>query len=130
MITLDQATELVWHAFDDMLGGEIYVKKIPSMKVIDIAKVIAPDAKQKVIGIRPGEKLHEQMISSEDSNFTFEYKNYFKILPQINEWGEDNLRIKKGKKVIPGFVYSSDKNPDWMTKVQLKSILKANKNFI
>ncbi len=130
MITLDQATELVWHAFDDMLGGEIYVKKIPSMKVIDIAKVIAPKAKQKIIGIRPGEKLHEQMISSEDSNFTFEYQDYFKILPQINEWGEDNLRIKKGKKVIPGFVYSSDKNQEWMTKDQLKSILKTSKNFV
>ena len=69
MISLDQGVELVWHAFEDMVGGEIYVKKIPSMKITDIAKVIAPQAKHKIIGIRPGEKLHEQMISSEDSVF-------------------------------------------------------------
>ena len=67
MISLDQGVGLVWHAFDDMVGGEIYVKKIPSMKVVDIAKAIAPDADHKIIGIRPGEKLHEQMISLEDS---------------------------------------------------------------
>ena len=72
--------------------------KIPSMKVTDIAKVVAPDAVQEIIGIRPGEKLHEQMISSDDSFSTYEYLNYYKILPQINEWGKDNLRIKKGKK--------------------------------
>ena len=86
MISLDQGVELVWHAFKDMIGGEIYVRKIPSMKVIDIAKTIAPRVKHKIIGIRPGEKLHEQMISSEDANSTYEYTNYYKILPQINEW--------------------------------------------
>ena len=85
MITLDQGVELVWHAFEDMLGGEIYVKKIPSMRVIDIAKVIAPKAKHKIIGIRPGEKLHEQMVSSDDASSTYEYSNYFKILPNSNQ---------------------------------------------
>ena len=70
MITLKQGVELVWKAFEDMVGGEIYVKKIPSMKVTDIATVIAPKAKKKIIGIRPGEKLHEQMIGSEDSYST------------------------------------------------------------
>ena len=83
MISLDKGVELVWKAFDDMQGGEIYVKKIPSIKITDIAQVIAPKSKFKITGIRPGEKLHEQMISTEDSHYTYEYSNYFKILPQI-----------------------------------------------
>ena len=130
MISLDQGVELVWQAFEDMVGGEIYVKKIPSMKVTDIAKVIAPKAKHKIIGIRPGEKLHEQMISSDDSNTTYEYNNYYKILPQINEWKKDNLRIKNGIKVPEGFFYTSDNNPEWMTKTNLQVWLDTNKEFI
>jgi len=126
MITLEEGVELVWHAFKDMVGGEIYVKKIPSIKIVDIAKVIAPKAKHKIIGIRPGEKLHEQMISSDDSYSTYEYSNYYKILPQINEWGKDNLRIKNGKKVLEGFVYSSDNNKEWMTKPNLKKWIDSN----
>jgi len=73
MISLEQGVELVWHAFDDMEGGEIYVKKIPSMKVTDLATVVAPEARQEVVGIRPGEKLHEQMIGVEDAFYTYEY---------------------------------------------------------
>jgi UDP-N-acetylglucosamine 4,6-dehydratase (inverting) len=130
MISLEQGVDLVWHAFKDMLGGEIYVKKIPSMKITDIAKVIAPKAKHKIIGIRPGEKLHEQMIGSEDSSYTYEYSNYFKILPQINEWWKDKMRIKNGKKVPEGFVYSSENNTNWVTKNELKKWLSSNKNFI
>ncbi len=96
MISLEDGVKLVWHAFKDMLGGEIYVKKIPSMKIIDIAKAIAPEAKLKTIGIRPGEKLHEQMIGLEDAPHTYEYKEYFKILPAINNWSKDTNRIKDG----------------------------------
>ena len=130
LISLDQAVELVWHAIDDMLGGEIYVKKIPSIKVIDIAGVVAPKAKHKIIGIRPGEKLHEQMISAEDSYSTYEYSNYYKILPQINEWKKDSLRIQDGVKVSEGFSYSSDNNSEWMTKSELKTWIDANQNYI
>ena len=130
MISLDQGVKLVWHAFEDMLGGEIYVKKIPSMKVTDIANVIAPKAKHKIIGIRPGEKLHEQMISIEDSYSTYEYSDCYKILPQINEWAKDKLRIKNGKKVSKGFVYSSENNSKWVTKDEFKKWLSSNKNFI
>ena len=130
MISLDQGVNLVWHAFEDMVGGEIYDKKIPSMKVVDIAKVIAPNAKHKIIGIRPGEKLHEQMISNDDSYSTYEYPNYYKILPQINEWGKDNLRIKEGKKTFEGLVYSSDKNSEWMTKSDLQKWIDINQNYI
>ena len=130
MITLEQGVKLVWHAFEDMTGGEIYVKKIPSMKIIDIAKTIAPQAKHKMIGIRPGEKLHEQMISIDDANSTYEYSDYYKILPQINEWAKDNLRIKEGKKVPEGFIYASDNNPEWMTKSVLKKWIDRNKDYI
>tara|TARA_B110000483_G_scaffold65063_1_gene81259 strand:- start:104 stop:1105 length:1002 start_codon:yes stop_codon:yes gene_type:complete len=130
MISLNQGVELVWHAFKNMLGGEIYVKKIPSIKVTDIAKVIAPQAKHKIIGIRPGEKLHEQMIGSEDSHSTYEYSNYYKILPQINDWGKDRLRIRGGKKVSEGFVYSSENNSEWMTKSNLKKWIDTYKNHI
>ncbi len=130
MITLEQGVDLVWHAFEDMLGGEVYVKKIPSMRVIDIAKAIAPKAKHKIIGIRPGEKLHEQMISYDDANSTYEYSNYYKILPQINEWANDNLRIKNGIKVPEGFAYSSDSNSEWMTTSNLKKWIDSNKGYI
>jgi FlaA1/EpsC-like NDP-sugar epimerase len=130
MISLDQSVKFVWHAFKNMVGGEIYVKKIPSMKVIDIAKVIAPKARLKIIGIRPGEKLHEQMISSDDSYSTYEYSDYYKILPQIYEWGKDNLRIKNGKKVSENFDYSSNNNKEWMTQIDLQKWIKVNLNFI
>ena len=130
MITLNDGVELVWKAFEDMIGGEIYVKKIPSMKVVDIANTINPNAKNKIIGIRPGEKLHEQMISPEDSNYTYEYSKYYKILPQLNEWAKDKKRIKKGIKVPEGFIYRSDLNSQWMTKSYLKQWINLNKNFI
>ena len=100
------------------------------MKVIDIAKAIAPQAKHKIIGIRPGEKLHEQMISIDDANSTYEYSDYYKILPQINEWAKDNLRIKEGKKVPEGFIYASDNNPEWMTKSVLQKWIDRNKDYI
>ena len=126
MISLDQGVELVWHAFDDMHGGEIYIKKIPSIKVTDIAKVIAPEAKHEIIGIRPGEKMHEQMIGKDDSYSTYEYSSYYKILPQINNWGKDSSRIKDGIKVPEDFIYSSDNNQDWMTKADLKAWIDSN----
>ena len=126
MISLGAAVELVWRAFDDMLGGEIYVKKIPSMKITDIAKTIAPDAKIKIIGIRPGEKLHEQMISCEDAAHTFEYDDYFKILPAINDWSSDPERIGNGTKVPDGFSYTSNNNEHWMTDTELHDWLHKN----
>ena len=114
MITLDQGVELVWHAFADMVGGEIYVKKIPSMNIMDIAKAVSKNAATKIVGIRPGEKLHEQMIGLEDAPCTYEYEEHFKILPMINDWFNTHDRIKDGKSVRDDFVYSSDNNPEWM----------------
>jgi len=126
MITLEQGVELVWHAFDDMRGGEIYVKKIPSMRIPDIANAVAPEARQEVVGIRPGEKLHEQMISEEDALYAYEYPEHFKILPAIHEWSVDPHRIKDGVRVPEGFVYSSDNNKEWMRIPELQRWIADN----
>lgn len=126
MISLEQGVELVWHAFEDMVGGEVYVKKIPSIRITDLARIVAPECKQEVVGIRPGEKLHEQMIGAEDSYYTFEYAQHFKILPTINDWANSSERIKDGKKVGEGFVYASDNNSEWMGEQQLQKWIEAN----
>jgi UDP-N-acetylglucosamine 4,6-dehydratase (inverting) len=130
MITLEQGVELVWHAFEDMEGGEIYVKKIPSMRVIDVALASVPNAKHKIVGIRPGEKLHEQMIGTEDALYTFEYPDHFKILPAINSWSSDPNRIKDGKKVAEDFTYCSDNNDEWMSIETLKSWIAQNREKV
>lgn len=123
MISLEEGVELVWQAFSDMEGGEIYVKKIASMKVTDIADTLAPGARHEIIGIRPGEKLHEQMIGAEDSYNTYEYDGFYKILPAINNWNTCKKRIKDGRKVPEGFVYSSETNSEWMSTEVLKGWL-------
>jgi UDP-N-acetylglucosamine 4,6-dehydratase/5-epimerase len=130
MISLEQGVGLVWHAFEDMVGGEIYVKKIPSMKVTQIAQAISPNAEYEVIGIRPGEKLHEQMVGTEDASYTYEYKDYYKILPSIFSWGIDPDRINGGVKVTSDFVYSSDKNTEWMSVEELQHWIGKNRNKI
>ena len=123
MISLDEALKLVWFSICDMKGGEIYVKKIPSMKVTDIAKAINPNAKFKFIGIRAGEKIHEQMIGLDDALNTFEFAEYYKILPHalLNKFKN------QGKKVKKDFIYSSEKNKEFMTISQLKNWLNGNK---
>jgi len=130
MITLEQGVALVWHAFEDLEGGEIYVKKIPSMKITELARTIAPEANLKMVGIRPGEKLHEQMISEEDSLYTYEYQEHYKILPAINEWAICEKRIKSGKKVSEGFSYTSDNNSEWMSTADLQRWLAENEEKI
>lgn len=127
MISLEQGVELVWHAFNDMVGGEIYVKKIPSMNICDIAKAVDPNCEQRIIGIRPGEKLHEQMIGVEDAPHTYEYANHFKILPAIHDWDKDAGRIKDGVPVAEGFRYCSDNNKQWMTIPELQSWIEKNR---
>ena len=127
MITLEQAVELVWHAFEDMRGGEIYVKKIPSMTIVDIARAVAPNARHRVIGIRPGEKIHEQMIGAEDAPHAFEYGGHYKILPAIHGWSSDPSRNNGGARVPAGFMYTSDNNPSWMPIEQLQAWIEANR---
>lgn len=130
MITLEQGVELVWHAFDDMNGGEIYVKKIPSMSILDIANAVAPDAKLKTIGIRPGEKIHEQMIGLEDAPHTFAYADHYKILPMIHNWSADPSRIKEGTKVCDDFTYTSDNNNEWMPVEELRAWIETNRSKV
>ena len=127
MITLEEGVQLVWDAFEDMVGGEIYVKKIKSMRIVDIALAIDPKIKHVVVGTRPGEKLHEQMIGIEDSPFTYEFEDYYKILPSINNWSKDPNRINSGKLVSDGFVYSSESNPDKMSIESLQKWIKEYK---
>ena len=126
MISIEQAIELIWFAFKDMKGGEIYIKKIPSMKVTDIASAVNDKIKHKEIGIRPGEKLHEEMISLHDSYYTYEYSNHFKILPSTNIKMNNRKRIGNGVKVASDFTYCSDNNKDWMKISELKNWIKKN----
>ena len=130
MITLEQGVDLVWHAFEDMIGGEIYVKKIPSMKLTDVALAAAPAAKHDIVGIRPGEKFHEQMIGPEDAPHTYEYAEHYKILPAIHDWSHDPARIKGGKLVAPDFTYCSDNNTEWMRVDTLRAWIKQNREKI
>lgn len=127
MITLDQAVELVWHAFEDMQGGEIYVKKIPSMNILDVARAVAPGAEHKIIGTRPGEKIHEQMIGIEDAPYTYAYTSHYKILPMIHNWFSDPKRVKDGVRVAADFVYTSDNNQEWMPVQVLEDWIAANR---
>ena len=120
MITLTDAVSLVLEAFDDMVGGETYVRKIPSMGILDVAQAVAPKSKTHVVGIRPGEKLHEQMIGPEESEYTFDFANYFKILPVVNTWDRSADLSKGGEAVPKGFSYASDTNTQWMSVGELE----------
>ena len=130
MITLDEAVDLVWMAFEKMVGGEIFVNKIPSMKILDIAEAINSNFQYEITGIRPGEKLHEQMISKDDAPYTYEFNKYYKILPSINDWFKDKNRIQNGVLVDKDFEYSSNKNDHWMTIDNLRNWISTNKDKI
>ena len=130
MISLEEGVELVWNAFEDMKGGEIYVKKIPSMKVTEVATAVDEKCKQEEVGIRPGEKLHEQMIGPEDAHRTFEYHDHYKVLPAIHNWNSDPARINDGILVAPDFTYCSDNNTDWMSIASLQLWIEQNRDHI
>jgi len=118
----------VVNAFNTMVGGEIYVKKIPSINILDIVKAINPEGSVKTVGIRPGEKIHESMITAEDAHLTYEFETYFKILPLTSEAEKLNLMKVGGTPVAPGFAYSSDNNTDWMSVETLRDWIADNKN--
>ncbi len=123
-ITLDQGVDLVVAAFESAHGGEIFVPKIPSMKVTDVAEAVAPGCRLEVVGIRPGEKLHECMIGEDDAPYTFEHPTHYVIQPAIHNWHNDPSRAAGGKRVAEGFRYSSEINEKWMTKDELLGVLK------
>ena len=126
-ITLDQGIDFVKTCFEMMEGGELFVPKIPSMRITDLAKVMAPDLPHKIIGIRPGEKIHEVMITEDDSRSTVELEDRYVIEPQLEWWSYKGHR-EKGKLVTEGFRYSSDINDSWMSSNELQTILDGD-NF-
>ncbi len=119
-ITLDQAVDFVLETFEIMQGGELYVPRIPSMKIMDLARAIKEDFKYEEIGTRPGEKLHEEMISPDDSRRTIELSNRYCVSPIYAEWG---FSPPKGKKVQDGFSYKSDSNDLWLTVQELRGLI-------
>lgn len=124
-ITLDQAVEFVLKNFERMVGGEVFVPKIPSMKITDLAEVVAPGVPQTEIGIRAGEKLHELMIGEDDARHTYEYDDYFTIYPEHPEWGLGKEKIPVGKKCPNQFSYSSDNNTDWLSGDAMRELLQG-----
>ena len=119
-ITLPQAVDFVISCFDDMHGGELYVPRIPSMRVVDLAEALAPGCTIQEIGIRPGEKLHEEMISAEDARRTLRRDDRYVVMPTLAEWGYTNTA---GESVAEGFSYTSDSNDQWLSVEQLREWL-------
>jgi UDP-N-acetylglucosamine 4,6-dehydratase len=120
-ITLPQAVEFVMSCFNDMRGGELYVPRIPSMRVVDLAEAIAPGSETVEVGIRPGEKLHEEMISTEDSRRTLRRDDRYVVLPTLADWG---FSQPSGEPVEEGFSYTSDNNDLWLDASQLRDLLR------
>lgn len=128
MITLDQGVDLVWTAFEEMRSGEIFVKKIPSMRVVDTAKALRPEEEMTFTGIRPGEKMHEQMIGEEDARFTLEYEDHYRILPSVTPMEDvETYAAETGGKPVPEeFSYTSKNNSQWMSNEELLGWYSAN----
>ena len=129
-ITLDQGVKFVLDNLKRMWGGELFVPKIPSYRITDIAEAIAPEAKQKIVGIRPGEKLHEEMITESDALNTIEYDGYYVIVPSIRKWSKTHfMKNSNGKEGLPceeGFSYNSGTNPHFLTVDELKELIREN----
>lgn len=120
-ITLDQGVQFVLDNLERMHGGEIFVPKIPSMNIMDLAKAIAPECETKIVGIRPGEKLHEAMIMEDDARHTVEFDTYYVIQPEFPFWSK---KFAEGGKELPeGFEYTSDKNDEWLTIEKLRNLV-------
>ncbi|KAF0149248.1 MAG: polysaccharide biosynthesis protein CapD [Ignavibacteria bacterium] len=129
-ITLQEGVDFVLSAFDRMWGGELFVPKIPSYKILDLAKAIAPDAKLENVGIRPGEKLHEEMITITDSINTVEFNDYYVILPSTQVWDIEKFRVESstnyGKFCEYGFSYNSGTNEKFLTVDEIRELIKVN----
>jgi len=126
-ISLQQGVDLVMYAIENAWGGEIFVPKIPSYKITDVAEAIGPECQKKIVGIRPGEKIHEEMITSSDSYFTYDIGDIYVILPSMHHWSLENfINQFKAKKVKQGFAYSSDQNTEWETVEGLRELIKEH----
>lgn len=123
-ISLEQSFKLVLFTLENMAGGEIFVPKIPSMKLVDLFDVIVPQAKRQTVGIRPGEKIHEALLTETEARYALELKDYYVVLPE-NIFNDSKFKkyIRSGKRLPEKFYYSSDLNKDWLTREQLKEII-------
>ena len=122
-LSLEQGVDFVIKCLDRMVGGELFVPKIPSMNIMDLAKAIAPECEIEIMGIRPGEKLHEVMISEDDARNVEEFDDYYVVKPHFAWWGEGRLQGIRGKKVPKGFRYDSDTNDKWLTVEELRRLV-------
>jgi UDP-N-acetylglucosamine 4,6-dehydratase (inverting) len=126
-ITLEEGVEMVLNALDTMWGGEIFVPKIPSYRITDVAQAIAPAAQMLNVGIRPGEKLHEEMVTATDALSTIEFKDYFVILPSMQLWDVDEfMQIFNGRRCPDGFSYNSGTNSEWLSVEQIRTLIRAH----
>lgn len=126
-ITLEEGVGLVLYALENMWGGEIFVPKIPSYNITDVAEAIAPGCKKEIVGIRPGEKLHEEMITETDALSTIEFDKYFVILPSMQLWDiAEFMRVFSGRKCDFGFKYNSGTNTDWLTVKQIRDLIRVH----
>lgn len=126
-ISLQGGVDMVLHAMETAWGGEIFVPKIPSYKITDVAQAIAPEAKQEIVGIRPGEKLHEEMITSSDSFTTYDLGKYYAILPQVPNFNlQDFIKQFNAKLVKQGFQYNSGENKEWVGVDDLRALIKEH----
>ena len=123
-ISLDGGVDMVFHALSEAWGGEIFVPKIPSYKITEVASAIAPNTPQKIIGIRPGEKIHEEMITSSDSFYTYDLGKYYTILPTVPNWDIEEFKtLFNAKKVPQGFSYNSGDNTEWVSAQELREFI-------
>ncbi len=126
-ISLEGGVDMVLHALEYAWGGELFVPKIPSYNIMDVAKAIGPDCEYKIVGIRPGEKIHEEMITSSDSFFTYDLGKYYVIVPQTPRWNLDEfIAHYNAKKVPDGFAYNSGNNTEWETVETLRRLIKEH----
>lgn len=126
-ISLQGGVDMVLHAMDSAWGGEIFIPKIPSYKITDVAQAIGPDCEHKIIGIRPGEKIHEEMITASDSFFTYDLGKYYAIIPQTPNWNIDEFISKFDATIVPkGFAYNSETNTEWETVDSLRALIKEH----
>lgn len=126
-ISLTDGVKMVLHALDTAWGGELFIPKIPSYRIMDVAKAIAPSAEYKIIGIRPGEKIHEEMITTSDSFTTYDLGKYYVILPQVPNWDLNEYISNFNAKLVPaGFKYNSGDNTEWETIESIRQLIKEN----
>lgn len=126
-ISLEEGVNMVLHALETAWGGELFVPKIPSYKITDVATAIAPTCKQEIVGIRPGEKIHEEMITASDSFSTYDIGEYYAILPQLHNWNlDDFIQHFNAKKVKPGFYYNSGENTEWLSVEEIRRLIKQH----